>query len=139
RGKAARLSLWDTSVSVIDDLREAFGGSSHNVYPKQAGPDEDAVQNADFVLIDPPGVGEKKGYPSWKFILRFLRRKEGQSILLWLPVNADTTKSPPGEDEQSQEVREDAVGELGFHATKVRWATGGRTIGCQLIYQLPEQ
>jgi 23S rRNA A2030 N6-methylase RlmJ len=136
--KVAQLSLWDTSKSVFDDLSAVFGGHSHNLYQRPAKPDEDAVQNSDLILIDPPGLGEDKGFPSWRSIREFCRPGEGQPIIVWLPVNANTTEKPPVEGKQSQEIRKEALEELGFHATKVRWAIGGHTIGCQLIFRLPQ-
>jgi 23S rRNA A2030 N6-methylase RlmJ len=136
--KVAHLSLWDTSESVLADLLAAFGGQCHNLHQRPAKPDEDAVQNADLILIDPPGLGEDKGFPSWRSIREFCSPREGQSIIVWLPVNANTAEKPPAEDKQSQEIRKGALEELGFHATKVRWAVGGRTIGCQLIFRLPQ-
>ena len=138
RLKVAQLSLWDTSESVLADLLVAFDGQCHNLYQRPAKPDEDAVLNADLILIDPPGLGEDKGFPSWRSICEFLRPREGQSIIVWLPVNANATKKPPTEGKQSQEIRKEALEELGFHATKVRWAVGGHTIGCQLIFRLPQ-
>jgi 23S rRNA A2030 N6-methylase RlmJ len=132
-GKVAQLALWDTSQPVFADLKAAFGGHSHTLYQWPAKPDEEVIQKADFILIDPPGLDE------WEFIRKFLKSSGKQPIIVWLPVNANATKKPPEEDKQSQKIRKEALDELGFHVTKVRWAKGGRTIGCQLIYRLPNQ
>ena len=43
--------------------------------------------------------------------------------------------TPPGEDEPSWQARNDAI-RLGCRAIRIRWARGGRTIGCHLIYRV---
>lgn len=146
KGRQVRLSLWDISPEVIVDLKRAFGDQDHGIFPHQANPSDPAVHHADFLLIDPPGLRSKSHpkNPPWSGIRQFLvRRPARQSVLLWLPVKAKTTSgrvplSPPGEDQSSWAARDDAV-LLGYRAMRVRWAAGGRTIGCHLIYDLPER
>lgn len=60
-------------------------------------------------------------------------RPENQSVLVWLPIGANKNT---GEGKKSVECRDASI-KLGCHVTKVRWSTGIRTIGCQLIYCLP--
>ena len=128
--KKVRLYLWDTSSRAFADLTTVFRGQGHTILRRSATPDEGQVRDANFVLIDPPN---SKHY--WDSIREFLK-KRAQAILLWLPVYANTTSKPPGENRQSEVIRNDALA-LGYSATKARWNEGGRTIGCELIYRLP--
>lgn len=149
RGKQAALSLWDISPQVVADLMEAYSGLGHSINARPARHTAKAVRHADFILIDPPGLRSQSHpeYPPWSSIKAFLTaRPKHQSILLWLPVKAVTVRmvngqkaklSPPGEDSASWAARDEAVG-IGYGALRVRWATGGRTIGCHLIYSLSD-
>jgi hypothetical protein len=144
--KKAHLSLWDISPQAIANLMETYSGQGHRIATRPARPQEKAIQQADLLFIDPPGLKGKKEtkYPQWEAIREFLAtRPEGQAVLLWLPVKAVTLRdkkklSPPGEDDASWAARNDAVTELHFRSIRVRWATGGRTIGCHLIHSLPD-
>lgn len=148
-GKRAALSLWDISPQAVADLMEAYSGLGHSVHARPARHTSKAVRRADFILIDPPGLRSPSHpeYPPWASIKAFLTaRPEGQSILLWLPVKAVTVRtvdgqktklSPPGEDSAVWAARDEAVG-IGYKALRVRWAAGGRTIGCHLIYSLSD-
>jgi hypothetical protein len=134
------LSLWDTSVRVVNDLRAALDTETAEVFRCAARWDDEAVRRADFLLIDPPGLRSqhRRDYPRWDALADFLQNRPAhQSILLWLPVKADTTSTPPGEDAASWAAQEEAR-RYGCQGIRVRWAKGGRTIGCQLIYQLPD-
>lgn len=138
--KRGHFALWDISPEVIQNLVMVFGGQEeYAIYTCPAIPDDPDVKNADFVFIDPPGIGKGKECLGWECVLPFLlSEKKSQAVLLWLAINADTTRKPPGEGRQSRESRNDAI-ERGYAITKIRWATGGRTIGCQLIYRVPEK
>jgi len=138
RGRQHRLALWDISPDALASLRRAFGGGDHAIHDVPATTSDADVGEADFLLIDPPGIGRDKGFPSWAELVAFLDagRDREQAVLMWLPVNANTTVKPPAEDGQSRRSRQDALAR-GYDVSKVRWYRGGRTIGCQLLYRLP--
>lgn len=147
--KRAVMSLWDISPPAVADLMETYAGLGHSVITEPARHTAEAVQQADFLFIDPPGLRSPSHpeYPSWNSIREFLaNRPKNQSLLLWLPVKAVTSRKldgelkpikPPGEDDPSWSARDDAVA-LGCGAMRVRWSTGGRTIGCHLIHFLAD-
>ena len=125
RGKRVELSLWETNREPFKNSRKFFP-SVHGVFDRAAKPNEAAIKNADFVFIDPPD--KSKG--TWAGILRLLHKlNRSQSVLVWLPIAADTTHKPPREDKASLKCRMDSL-RLGMSASSVRWANGGRTIGC---------
>ena len=129
------LSLWDVSPAVVANLMETYHGQGHRLYTRPARPKDRCVRDANFLFVDPPGASMKrrKGYPHWPKLAEFF---EGQDkpILVWLPVNFQGKKDLYIEDTKPQ--RDDALGR-GFCATVVRWKTGVRTVGCQLLYRLP--
>lgn len=129
RKAPVHLALWDTSPKVIENLMTVFAGRDCEIYTRTATFEECDVKAANFLLIDPPNVTER----NWKEIHRFLQG--GPPVLLWLPVFADTSSSPPREHARSEGIRKEATA-TGCKATKVVWAKGGRMIGCQLIYRL---
>lgn len=134
------LSLWDTSSAVVKDLRASFPPQSANVFERAAKWSDEELRSADFLLIDPPGLKSQRRseYPRWSELADFLKNRPAhQSVLLWLPVKADTTSKPPGEDAASWAALEEAK-RYGCQGVRVRWAKGGRTIGCQLIHHLPD-
>jgi hypothetical protein len=118
-----------------------FGSADHHIHARQAQANEANVVNADFLLIDPPGLQSpaQQDYPAWGNILESLDSLlvVQRPFMLWLPVNANTTggRGNVTEGQQSEDCR-NACLQRGCRVTKVRWATGGRTIGCQLIYRL---
>lgn len=121
-----RLSLWDTSPEVVENLQSVFGERAIDARAASV----NDVKSANFLFIDPPNVTKK----NWKEIHRFLQG--GPPVLLWLPVFADKSSSPSGESALSKRIREEARTDAGCNATKVMWASRGRMIGCQLIYRL---
>ncbi len=121
------LWLWETSVAPYDDLTTTFQA---HVFNTAADHRDSAIQNADFVFIDPPN---KTHWAEISELIRCLDSKRG--VLVWLPLGADTTEAPPGEDNASCRCRDEAL-ELGMHVTTIRWARGGHTIGCQLLYRV---
>jgi len=127
RGKPAELSLWDESLYPFNNLKTHFPDQP-NVFNSRWDPRHPAIANADFVFIDPPNKHD------WPAIKDLVGRFEWPA-LIWLPVAANTTQTPPIEDSASRQYREGAL-RLGMSATVVRWAKGGQTIGCQLIYRL---
>ena len=135
-----RLAMWDVNERPLQTLRAAFGGGDHRIHARPATPDEEDVERADFVFIDPPGVGEDKGYPRWETFAGFLDAavRRDQHLLMWLPVNADTTTTPPSDDQGTARWRAAAV-KRGLGVTKVRYLRGGHTVGCQLVYRLPRE
>lgn len=140
RGVRFRLSLWDIGDDPARSLKAEYGDEA-SVYQRPAQPDEDDVQSADFLFIDPPGLKtkSKREYPPWQEIKKFLPLKDSnQFFMMWLPIKAVTMRNkiplkPPGEDLLSDKVRDD-VTELGFTVLKVRYLPSGRTIGCQIIH-----
>ena len=131
RKKAYRLLLWDKCEEVVANLKREFSGKEHEIYHCAASTADPALQLADFILIDPPDGNPKQ----WKSVLPFLVEcKQKQMILLWWPIFPHTT-APPSENRQSQVTTDEAL-KRGFSVSKVRWAKGGRTIGCLLIYRL---
>ena len=125
------LCLWDTSPSVLADLNKVFIGQGHRIVGQAASPNQREAKYSDFLLIDPPD-GTKQ---TWDFICDFLANGNS-AVLIWLPVNANTTNRPPNEHKQSELSRNAAL-TVGCQVTKVRWSAGGRMIGCQLVYRLP--
>jgi len=128
RERPIELWLWETASAPLNDLRTTFPEA--HVFDTAADPHDSAIQNADFVFIDPPDKGH------WPGISRIVRCLDaGCGVLVWLPIGADTTKTPPEEDALSRQCRCQALA-LGMRATTIRWAKGGRMIGCQLLYRL---
>jgi len=141
RNMRVHLSLWDSCGEVSDDLRREFDPNIHHIFGRKAESSEVAVREANFLLIDPPGLKSDRQpeYPPWETIRQFLIDRPGQqAVLLWLPVNAVTRSKPPGENQASWDARNDAI-RLGCRAIRIRWAWGGTTIGCHLVYHLPDK
>jgi 23S rRNA A2030 N6-methylase RlmJ len=129
RARTLELSLWDDSSAAFADLQSNFPNSP-NVFHSRWIVGHPLIENSDFVFIDPPDKSE------WPAIVELVSRLEPrQSILIWLPTGANTTEKPPAEDGVSHKCRDQAL-RLGMRATTIRWAKGGHTIGCQLIYRL---
>jgi 23S rRNA A2030 N6-methylase RlmJ len=129
RARAAELALWDVSGVAFTDLRANFPDNPR-VFNAPWAAEDPAIEDADFIFIDPPSKSD------WSAIRNLLNRLEPrQSALVWLPIGANTTYKPPVEDGMSNQCRSEAL-ELGMSATTIRWARGGFTIGCQLIYKL---
>ncbi len=131
KGKSALMFLWDTNQACVDDLRKAFEGQNHKIFLEEAKPEQDEVKSAAFLFIDPPNLKEH-----WERVFGFLRSCS-HPLIVWLPVLAAVSKRRVREDSRSNKARYEAL-KLGYKVTKVRWARGGRTIGCQLIYRLPD-
>ena len=130
------LALWDISDAAIQSLNHEFGGQGHAILQQPFDYSDIStsyVRDADFVFFDPPDKAK-----NWKSVRRFLSRKSRRNSrpLVWLAIGADTTATPPNEDAESVRIRETVLAMPGFGVTKVRWASGGRTIGCQLVYHL---
>jgi 23S rRNA A2030 N6-methylase RlmJ len=142
--KRPSMSLWDLSPEVIANLMQTYSGVDKRIHCRSAVASSACVTKADFIFIDPPGLKstKNKDYPSWQTLLRFLEEwRDGQQVLVWLPVKAVTARkidgrtvklSPPEEDEASAIARKDADA-LGCRSLRVRWASGGHTVGCLLI------
>ena len=126
--KSVELWLWEVAPAPYDDLKVSFPHA--HIFDTAAQPGDPAIQNADFVFIDPP---DKTCWGTISKIVQSLCPR--RAVLIWLPLCANTTTTPPTEDQQSIKCRNEAL-ELGMCASVVRWSTGGRTIGCQLLYRL---
>ena len=129
------MTLWDYSREPFLSLEAEYGGADHDIHMESAMPNEVAVQNADFILIDPPNT------TVWNSIIKptFEQRTTKQAVLAWLPIMASPQKdvSTAKEDKASIACLDEAL-KLGLDATKIRWYRGGRTIGCLLIYSLSD-
>lgn len=129
--KNSQLFLWDTDCACVEDLRRVFHSQDRvRIFHYEALLDQKEARLAHFLLIDPPNA---KAH--WGRIVPFLKSIQTW-LILWLPVNAAVSKGKVNEDSQSTRCRIEAL-KLGFTVSKVRWAKGGRMIGCQLIYRLP--
>lgn len=138
--KQPRLALWDLSPAVIANLMETFWGQGHHIFCRPATPAAKPIKTADFVFIDPPGLQSRKNrsYPSWDELHQFfVQRPQSQSVMVWLPVKAKTTTSPPEEDDASVQARSNAE-QYGLRTIRVRWRRGGQTIGCILMGCVPD-
>jgi 23S rRNA A2030 N6-methylase RlmJ len=131
RKRTVELSLWETSRRPCEDLKATFR-CGHQVFNRAASPNELTIKRADFVFIDPP---DKSHWASIRHLLRSLD-EEKQSVLIWLPIGPNTTRKPPAEDGLSNRCRKEALEELELSVSKIRWKTGGRMIGCQLLYRV---
>ena len=89
------LSLWDTNKNAYDELQATFAEEGR-VFNREWSPDDMEIERADFIFIDPP---DKRQWPSIREVLR--RLKPRQCALVWLPIGADTTRKPPGEEWES--------------------------------------
>jgi 23S rRNA A2030 N6-methylase RlmJ len=128
RGRPIELWLWETAPAPLNDLTTTFPEAQ--VFSTAADPHDSAIHNADFVFIDPP---DKRHWAEISELVRCLGPE--RPVLVWLPLGADTTETPPVEDSVSRRCRDEAL-TLGMHVSTIRWAKGGRTIGCQLLYRL---
>jgi 23S rRNA A2030 N6-methylase RlmJ len=132
RGTQAEMALWDISNAACADLVEEFGGEGHAVFHEAASCADPLALDSDLLFLDPPDKSH------WTVIHSFLQRRVPERpTIVWLPIGADTTATPPNEDTTSSEIRAMALAMPSVGVTKVRWHTGGRTIGCQLVYCLP--
>lgn len=143
------MSLWDISPEVIANLMHTYSKSGHRIFCSPANAESKVVESSDFLFIDPPGLysAKNRSYPTWKEMKGFLEgRKEEKPVLMWLTVKAVTTKtiggrkialSPPEEDMASKTACQEAEA-IGCRTLRVRWATGGRTVGCVLISNAPD-
>jgi 23S rRNA A2030 N6-methylase RlmJ len=127
-GKSIELWLWETASAPNNDLRTTFPEA--HVFDTAADPHDPAIRNANFVFIDPP---DKSHWNKIRELVGCL--DQDVSVLVWLPIGADTTETPPLEDSVSRRCRDEAL-ELGMCVTAIRWAKGGRMIGCQLLYRV---
>jgi 23S rRNA A2030 N6-methylase RlmJ len=128
RRRPIELWLWETASTPHNDLLTTF--SEAHVFDTAADPHDSAIHNADFVFIDPP---EKSHWPKISELVGRLGRQP--SVLVWLPLGADTTETPPVEDALSRQCRSEAL-KLGMRVSAIRWSKGGHTIGCQLLYRV---
>jgi hypothetical protein len=128
QGHELRISVWDTSAAPVANLRGTLG-RRHQVYSRAARPNDHDVVEADFLFIDPWGLGE------WSAIKKFVGLPAG-NILIWLPVSADKDGY---ESEKSRDVRADAKS-LDLDVTVVRWdrnriPCNRVMLGCQLAHR----
>jgi len=126
-GKELLLRLWDTSGSVVSELRAFFGKSA--VTEGAVCPSARSVVHADFLFVDPPSAASR-----WNVLLKLLQ--QGRHLLAWLPVNVAVVDGSTRVSKLAEKQLRAAMDLEGVRATKVLWAQGGRTIGCHLLYRI---
>ncbi len=136
--KDLHLTAWDTSEDAAQSLRAVLK-SPHVIHERSAEPKEPAIQEADFLFVDPPGIQSRRNraYPSWPTLLELLAVSPKLGLLAWLPINVAVVNGKARESVISSQRLNQALQIPGTSATAVVWARAGRTIGCQLIYRLP--
>lgn len=125
-----RMSLWDKSREVVDDLRSTF--PKQRIIPDEVSAQAVKAEQLDFLLVDPPGVASP-GHPenpTWNELLALMAL--GQSMLAWLPVSGNKGVSCRA----GLQLR-DTLTLPGLEALRVCWALGGRPMGCHLVYRCP--
>jgi hypothetical protein len=130
-----RMSLWDSCREVVDDLRSTF--PKQRVFHEAVSAQAVEAEQLDFLLVDPPGVASPRNRenPDWSELLALIGL--GQHMLAWLPVNAGVVKGHARVSRPAEQQLQAARNLPRTEVSRVRWAQGGRTIGCHLIYRVP--
>ena len=136
RGVSFCGSLWDISPSVVAQLMTVYAQLDIQVNGRPATYDDLQQQTVDFVFIDPPGIRSptNPSYPTIDDLTAFAVGKH--HVMVWLPMVADLSTTPPFESENSTSWRQSFT-RRGLSATTVRWNAGGPICGCQLLYRIP--
>jgi 23S rRNA A2030 N6-methylase RlmJ len=132
-----RGTLCDISPNVVAQLMTVFHQCDTEILTRAATPDDLESDRVDFVFIDPPGIHSDKNpqYPAIDDLIAFVDGPH--HLMVWLPMVADLSTTPPLESDNSRGWRERFL-ESGLSATTVRWNAGGPICGCQLCYRLPD-
>ena len=138
--KRPQLSLYDISQKVIANLELAYHNCKFSINNRPASKEDREILESNFIFIDPPGLfsNQKKDFPKLQDLIQFDIPGKKQNILIWLPITISTTTSPPSE---SQPTKDSIVffREQGYGITKIRWAAGGRVVGCFMAYKMPRE
>ncbi len=133
------ITIHDISDKVIQNLDMAYTDvDGIRIIKNSADPEDDGVQNADFIFIDPPGLysAHNPSYPTIDEILETSSHNNQLAILIWIPVTISTATTPPSISKTTKESM-DALLNAGYNISRFLWANGGRTVGCFLAYKLP--
>jgi len=135
-----KLTLYDISPKVIDNLKTAYKDTGHKIYSHAAQYSDSEIKDANFVFVDPPGLfsNKKRDYPKPEDLLKFDSKLSNQGILLWLPITISTNTTPPKESKSTGNCIS-LFRKNGLQVTKVRWAVGGRVVGCFMAYKLNKE
>lgn len=136
----AHLTLFDISDKVIENLYLAYDRSEHKIFDRASNQSESEIQDADFIFIDPPGLysDKKVGYPKPEDLLKYDNQENTKNILIWLPITISTTSTPPKESKPTLECIK-FLRKSGYKVTKIRWAVGGRVVGCFMAYRMSDK
>lgn len=115
------LALWDVSVAVVENLRATWGDRAL-VFDRAAAAEHREVEQAHFLFIDPPDLD------AWADIETMLEQRREGGTLLWLPALR-------GVEDEALLIRMRA---LGYRRTTIRWPGTSTTVGCHLVYRVPE-
>ncbi|WP_251261012.1 23S rRNA (adenine(2030)-N(6))-methyltransferase RlmJ [Echinimonas agarilytica] len=131
-GKKPQLLLWDSSTENCAILTATFK-SARMVHEGKTKADDLLLEQADFLLIDPPGLSSKihPDYPKWAYICSFLALPN--HMLVWLPLY---DKKNGRRAVSHRQVRKLAMA-LDMGVSEVTWGESGM-IGCQLLYRCDE-
>jgi len=131
-------SLWDISPSAIASLMTTYKGTEHSINPRPATCNEQPIEDADFVFIDPPKAPmTRSGGLCWGDMIQFLKPQH-KNFMFWLPIDFRSSKGEMIENTKQQ--REDALIK-GLDALEIRWKIDEnslRTVGCQLFYRFSD-
>lgn len=135
-----KLAMWDIAPAPLESLRSILGSCADwdaNVHDKPALATHPDVLDTDFLLLDPPDV-LTHGDPCLS-LLEGVRRSVQKPFLVWLPITVKTGKKgvPATWSGTNMAVHARAT-DLGYHGTVVLWATGGRIMGCELLYSFDQ-
>ncbi len=135
-GFTPNLSLFDISEKVIENLNSAYDQSEHKIFNRASSKSDIEIHEADFLFIDPPGLysSKKNYYPKPEDFINY----NNKNILIWLPITISTASSPPKESRITKDCIECFM-KSGYRITKIRWAVGGRVVGCFMAYKMDDE
>jgi len=138
-GFIAHLTLFDISNKVLQNLYLAYDRSEHKIFDRASNQSDSEIQDADFIFVDPPGLysNKKLDYPNPEDLLKYDNQAKTQNILIWLPITISTKSTPPKESKPTLECIE-LFRKSGYQVTKIRWAIGGRVVGCFMAYRMKD-
>lgn len=124
RGIQPHLSLWDTSQTVISQLKQAYGNFEAKIFERSATLADIVSAKPDLLFIDPPDLSliEK--------LLTFVEQSE--SVIIWLP----TLFTGDVETPDSRKAY-DLCSRKGLQIISVSWQGESNMRGCRLVCKLP--
>ncbi len=151
RNRSFCFHLCDRAPEVLDNLRHWFSpeglkpGESCTIHEVLAADDDEpaewtpefqqAVGDADLLLLDPPGIGiqsSNPSFPRWRELKRVLKNRDGKPTLMWLPGEGTELQWQKRSSVQGTKRCNEVAG-IGYHWTLVRW-NKNQAGGCQLFY-----